>query len=120
MDAARKTNSTQINCEVIDNLTNWLLDSTLYETEVSTIVQECCERLQEAGIPLSRVFFSYTVLHPLYSSKSVAWTPDSRLNHESYEHGAEESDDWLESPFFHMVENNHIYLRRRLSGDDAQ
>jgi adenylate cyclase len=120
MDAARNTLTNQINCNIIDDLTNWLLDSTLHEAEVSTLVTECCERLRESGVPLSRVFFSYSVLHPLFSSKSVAWKHDSSLNHESYEHGAEESDDWLESPFFHMVENNLDFLRRRLIGDDAK
>jgi adenylate cyclase len=104
----------------ISDLTNWLLNSTFEDLEVATIVSECCERLVEAGIPLTRVFFSYTVLHPLYSSKSVAWRPGTNLNHESYEHGAEESDDWLQSPFYHMVENDLKLLRCKLTGDESQ
>ncbi|NNE37089.1 MAG: adenylate/guanylate cyclase domain-containing protein [Gammaproteobacteria bacterium] len=104
----------------ISDLTNWLLDTTFDNYEVATLVSECSERLITAGIPLSRVFFSYTILHPLYSSKSVAWQPGAKLDHESYAHGAEESDDWLQSPFYHMVENDLNSLRRRLSGSKSE
>ncbi len=50
---------------LVDKAARWLLEQSLFDTDLSEMMTGCLERLAAAGIPLSRAHMALTVLHPL-------------------------------------------------------
>ena len=51
---------------LIDKVSDWLKQVSLRNTDLETVIRGCCERLAATGIPLKRIHFSLSMLHPLY------------------------------------------------------
>ncbi len=106
----------------IDEAANWLIDQALGDTSLEDLFQGCCERLIQAGIPISRGYVTFRILHPLYFSMGLTWVTGEPLLHENYGHEPRGplSDDFKRSPFYRMIMGNEHTLRRRLVGDQAE
>jgi adenylate cyclase len=107
---------------LIDDIASWLMASTLGSTPFEEIFSGCCERLFATGLPLARAHIAYRILHPLYGAMSHTWTRGVGLQVEGHSHIEDNQsapEDWLRSPFFHIIEHRLPFLRRRLTGPDA-
>jgi len=103
----------------IDSLADWLMECALDDVDIQRVIAECCDRLVAAGIPLWRVQMSFRTLHPLISAISVIWLAGEVVS-EGHPHGrSEQTEDWLRSPFHHMLKTRTKVLRRRLTGPEA-
>jgi len=103
---------------LIELVADWLRKQNLKESSLQEIASGCCERLHAAGMPIARVQFSFSVLHPLYRALSFTWLRGKGLEVEGHRHMApgESVDRFSKSPYFHLLHNNLDYLRRRLDG----
>ena len=52
---------------------DWLTQSSLAGDDLETMVRGFCERLAAAGLPLTRVHLSFSMLHPLYDALGFTW-----------------------------------------------
>ena len=108
---------------LIDGIADWLMSQALGEGEVQDIVGGCCDRLLAVGIPLWRSFVSFRILHPKFASVSIIWRRDKRtgtVEHIETLHGqAFTSEEWRQSPMYHMLSTQIPFLRRRLKGEEV-
>ncbi len=104
--------------DLIGTVADWLMDQALGETAVDELFDGCCARLRAAGVPLTRAFIGFRVLHPLVSVMSLVWRPDRGLVTERFLHDST-GGGWDRSPFKYLVENSIPHMRRRLAGRDA-
>jgi adenylate cyclase len=98
----------------LDSLADWLIAQTLVDADVETVIAGCCARLAEAGVPILRAHFSFSVLHPLYSALGYLWHREGGLEVSGYRHLRDgmEPDRYLNSPYYHLRKNRLAFLRR--------
>jgi adenylate cyclase len=104
---------------LIDEVANWIMESALGETEVEALVEGCFVRLHAAGIPLKRAHVGFRVLHPLYGSETVVWTPEGGAQVQRYPASIDDSDEWRRSPGYYLISTGTPFMRRRLTGPEA-
>lgn len=115
MTALRNTVSTTL----IDRVGNWLTKSSLAGDDLELMVRGFCERLAAAGLPLVRVHLSFSMLHPLYDALGFTWERGRGMEVEGFRKKNElPSERFLKSPYYHLLNNNLEFLRRRI--DPAQ
>jgi adenylate cyclase len=108
------------NTGLIDRVADWLITEALAESDVESLFEGCCNRLQAAGIPLWRALLSYPTLHPLHASIWLTWNRGVGVGVvESLLGFSSTSDEFLRSPFYHMTQTRIPFLRRRLTGVEA-
>ncbi len=104
---------------LIDVVADWLMEQALANTGMVDLVDGCCRRLRAAGVPLTRALVSYRTLHPLFEAIWLIWKPGDGIDTFEMPHGATGNQMFRDSPFFHMVENDIPFVRRKLTGEDA-
>ena len=106
--------------EEIGSIVDWLVQQGLDGRDEAALIADFCRRLCRLGIDLDQAAFFIDTLHPVLESQGYFWDVKqeasagrrdySRLEAERNEH------QWLESPFFHMLENSlgelHVPLFR--------
>ena len=60
------------------------MEQALGQTALADLFGGCCARLLGAGIPLSRAYIAFRVLHPLYEAMGMTWLRGSGVESESY------------------------------------
>ena len=73
---------------LVDRAADWLMAQTLRDADLEAIVRGSCERLHGAGVPLARVQFSFSVLHPLYRGVGYTWRRGQGLRIDAFRHQA--------------------------------
>ncbi len=104
------------NSKMIDDLSEWLLDQALSETDIESVLDGCFYRVHATGIPLARAHVAFSTLHPLYGGISFTWTLAAGLLHIPYSHSPAEPEQWLRSPLKYVIDHRLPSLRRRLNG----
>lgn len=99
----------------IDRIADWLMEQALAERDLEDVVVTCCRHLEEAGVPLVRAFFAFSVLHPLHRAVGITWTRGTGVKVDDYPHApGGVSASYRESPFGYMEEHRRGVLRCRL------
>ncbi len=98
----------------LDSLADWLVTQALADADIEAVIAGCCDRLAEAGVPLVRAHFTFSVLHPLYSAVGYLWRKNGGLEVSGYRHLRDgvEPDRYLNSPYYHLRKNKLASLRR--------
>lgn len=104
---------------LIDSVADWLMEQALANTGMEELVDGCCRRLRAAGVPITRALVSYRTLHPLFEAIWLTWSHGQGVGTFEMPHGATGHKMFRDSPFFHMVENDIPFIRRKLAGEDA-
>ena len=100
---------------LLDRVAEWLTNSSLAGDDLENIVRGFCERLAAAGLPLARVHLTFSMLHPLYDALSFTWKRASGVTIEGFRMPAgQKPDRFLQSPYFHLLDNNLQHIRRRI------
>jgi adenylate cyclase len=101
---------------LVERTADWLMGQALKDGDLKDIVRGCCERLHGAGVPIARVQFSFTLLHPLYRASSYTWQRGQGLQVDAFRHppGGILPERILKSPYFHLIRHGLDHLRRRL------
>ena len=107
------------NAEVVQAVSNWLIDSGLMGADFETLLSGFCDRLVDAGVPLGRAMIGMRTLHPSIDAEAVFWRRGGRIASERFEIDAREDSGWNQSPMRHMLDTGATTLRRRLQGAGA-
>ena len=102
----------------LETLSDWLITSSLHETNIENIFTGASKRLRALGIPLDRHHLSYPTLHPQTTGTALIWTPEQELTRADYmyEEHSKLVDEFITSPFYHLLSNDIDHLRRALIG----
>ena len=101
---------------LVERAAEWLMAQALKDADLEAVVRGCCERLHAAGVPIARVQFSFSMLHPLYRAVGYTWRRGQGLQVDAYRHttGNTPPDRWLKSPYYHLLKHGLDHMRRRL------
>jgi adenylate cyclase len=101
-------------CAEVSAISDWLVEQGLLRASFETIVKGFCERLVEIGVPLWRGFATIQMLHPTIAGVGCSWRPEAGISTEAFVYRATPSEDYLKSPFRHMLDEGSYSLRLRL------
>src|SRR5262245_52649649 len=100
---------------LMDKVADWLTHSSLAGDDLETMVRGFCERLAAAGAPLVRIHLTFSMLHPLYDALGFTWERGQGMEIESFRRRPGiQPERFLQSPYFHLLNNNLDHLRRRI------
>lgn len=118
-------------------LSRWITEAGLQGLPETELVGGFCERLVEAGVPLTRAVVGADTLHPTIAGHVVTWDSradsraDSRGNNtgrnaadvRQTDYGSapdpEADEKWLRSPFYRLYTTGETMLRLRLTDASA-
>lgn len=104
----------------VQALSDWLVQQGLRGTGLEDLLAGFCEGLRALGLPLWRGHISMRTLHPSFEALTFVWRPDTGIVRQPVAYTDGVSDEWLRSPYHHMIQTDNFALRRRLSGPDAR
>jgi adenylate cyclase len=106
---------------LIDRVTAWLKQASLRGDDLDTLIRGVCDRLHAAGVPITRVHISVSMLHPLYDALGFTWRRGEGMTVEGFRasRATDSKDRFLASPYFHLLSNNLDHLRRRIHPGDV-
>jgi adenylate cyclase len=87
-----------MNAAIFQNLMNWLVDGARSAADSKAMMQECCERLVEAGLPLWRVGVFIRTLHPEIFGTNFVWKPGTEVEITTVDFHILESEIFNTSP----------------------
>ena len=106
-----------------DTLASWVTRAGLIGRTESELMAGFCRRLFDAGVPLARAMVILDTLHPIYEGRVFRWRADLPDAVEAVDYGrtneGEAAENWLRSPFFHLLQSGEKVLRRRFIAGDA-
>jgi adenylate cyclase len=116
--------------DAVTAVNDWLMDQVLGDATAEDLLNGALQALQNAGFPITRAFFAFKVLHPLFDSLSFVWRKGQDIDIESHTPNEEGTENaFLNSPQNYLISQaqktglnraEKLRLRRRLSGPDAE
>ncbi|MEH6718466.1 MAG: adenylate/guanylate cyclase domain-containing protein [Aurantimonas endophytica] len=92
---------------------DWLMRGTSDERFADRIFLQLCDRLVAAGIPIVRATLQFRIHHPQWLGARILWRSGmEEAEIETYEHGAMESPEYLDSPVAEVHRGAPQVLRR--------
>ncbi|MEM7317710.1 MAG: adenylate/guanylate cyclase domain-containing protein [Pseudomonadota bacterium] len=99
-------------------LNSWMIRKGVLGLPHIDLLESYCRKLVELGVPLMRSHVTLNALHPVYGGVGFDWQHNEGPVRHEYHHQEQAPDDWLVSPFFHMLTNGIFELRERLCDMD--
>jgi len=87
-----------MNAAEFQNLMDWLVDGARSAADSKIMMQECCERLVEAGLSLWRVGVFIRTLHPEIFGTNFVWKPGTEVEISTVDFKILESEIFNSSP----------------------
>ena len=97
------------------DLANWLIQQGLENTQTEIWLEELCNRLVVAGIPLQRVNMSTRGHHPEIGAVAFRWHRDWESERFDYQRSSSAPADYLQSPLYHLMISPISELRQNLT-----
>ena len=106
---------------LIDDVNDWLMLQALGDAQIEEIFDGCCQRLDGAGISISRAMVTFRTLHPLYASMYLFWRRGEEVRTQKTHHAdAFTGEQFKRSPIAYMMAAGTPFLRRTLGGENVQ
>ncbi|HVH80236.1 MAG TPA: adenylate/guanylate cyclase domain-containing protein [Stellaceae bacterium] len=102
--------------EAAAQIDSWLIRDARFLPGSPEVLEQFCERVYAAGVPIDRVSLHQRAFHPQYRGVSRIWTPDQPMVEKFLDHGIEKTATYIESPVRLVVEEG-LSLNWRLEGD---
>src|SRR3954463_234069 len=106
-----------MNATELQKIVDWLIDGARSTSSPTQMMEEVCERLVEAGLPLWRVGFFVRTLHPDIFGRNFIWRPGAEGEFGTVDFKILDSPDFHASPLF-IVFQQGLEVHARL--DDPQ
>ncbi len=104
-----------------EDVARWLVAAGLEGVGVDALLEGFCERLVADGVRLWRGHCSLSTVHPQVAGYGYTWRRGQGLvDAAAYSHGQSDSEAYQNSPFRHMLEEQVLTLRYRLTGRNAR
>jgi adenylate cyclase len=105
------------------SLADWLADSGLRNLPLEELVDGFARQLNEAGVPVARIFASTNTLHPLVVARSLIWKrATGPATHFEFQHADIDHPSIQTSPFGEMFQRGvselRLDLRQPLAGEN--
>jgi len=104
----------------IQAISDWLIGRGLMASDFEETLTGFCERLVEAGVPLSRGMISMRTLHPTIDAVTYVWKPDTGTVGQTFGVDGVETPGWKQSPLNYLINNEQAVLRCDLTDPDAE
>lgn len=98
---------------------DWLAGEALSDRDPNELFAALCERLMQTGMPLLRAHLAMRTLHPLTRSVDLTWWRSRPIEVMPRAYAQSDSDVWLRSPFYAMLQEGRVEYRQRLDDADA-
>ena len=96
-------------------LAHWLADSGLRNLPLEELVDGFSRRLNDAGVPVARVFVGMNTLHPLVRARSLIWDRvTGPSTHFEIQHAEIDQAIIRQSPFATMLKEGIFEQRRKI------
>ena len=102
---------------LLDKVAEWLTQAALTGENLESIVRGFCERMAASGLPVARVHLTFSMLHPLYDALGFTWRRAGGLTIEGYRHVNDKPERFMQSPYYYLLSNGLLHLRRRIDTD---
>ena len=107
----------------IQEIGAWVTGAGLAGLSESLLLEQFCQRMRAAGIPLARASAMVDTLHPVFEGRAFRWRHDHSEDSPLVEYGrtsgtSEAAAQWQRSPFYHLDQTGEALLRRRLARGD--
>ena len=90
--------------ETAADIQNWLVREARFLPGNKELLEQFCERVAAAGVPIDRVSLHQRAFHPQYRGVSRIWWPDRPMDEKFLDHGIERTATYIESPVRLVVE----------------
>ena len=98
----------------VSEISDWIIDSALVGIDADKLVKGFCERLNEAGVPVSRVSVACSYLHPMFRAFHVRWSEARGVERGRFTHAGQQTEAWRQSPFKALLDEGKQELRFRI------
>lgn len=101
----------------IIELSTWLIQEGLRGTSRTEMLKNYCHELIRLGVPLFRANITQSALHPVYGAIGFNWQKEEGHEEAEYAHTERVPDNWIASPFYHMIKTAEFEYRERMHTD---
>jgi adenylate cyclase len=98
-------------------LESWLIREARFLPGNREVLEQFCQRVADAGVPIDRVSLHQRAFHPQYRGVSRVWRSDGELEERFMDHGIEKTAIFLESPVRPVIEDGKSF-DWRLDGNE--
>ncbi len=107
----------------IEGIADWTVKRGLAGDDEISLLHGFCERCVAAGIAITRGIAIIDTLHPVYEGRVFYWSGDKPLEVAMAQYAptassGEDAANWLNSPFYHLLQSGEDEMRRRLQQDE--
>ncbi|MGI9380023.1 MAG: adenylate/guanylate cyclase domain-containing protein [Methyloligellaceae bacterium] len=102
----KHASNTVADSPAVQKVSDWLVQQGLQGSSLEELFSGYCARLVDIGIPLWRGHIGMRILHPVYGSQTFTWRSDEGTIKDAFEYSPSNSEEWMQSPYFWMIENN--------------
>lgn len=107
----------------IAGIADWTVKRGLAGDDEIALLHGFCERCMAAGIAVTRSIAIIDTLHPVYEGRVFYWSGDKPIETAVSQYaptnaGGSDADNWLSSPFYHLLHSGEDEMRRRLDNDE--
>ncbi len=95
-------------------LNTWITRNGAREQPQLAFLEAYCAEVLALGVPLMRAHVTINALHPVYGSVGIQWQRDEGSDRREYGHSTDVREDWVRSPFYHMISAGRLDYRERL------
>lgn len=105
----------------LQDLPLWLVERGMRGLPLDAQLAGYCQRIFDAGFPMTRVLLGMNTLHPRYGAHTFVWRPGGggAIEYTPRERTLETREVYLRSPVHYMRSRGILTLRRRLDCDSA-
>ncbi|MEW9920877.1 adenylate/guanylate cyclase domain-containing protein [Marimonas sp. MJW-29] len=107
----------------LSDLTGWLIQQGLENTPIDAWLEQMCHRINDAGIPITRVNLSTRAHHPEIGAVAFRWHRDQESEQFEYRRSVDSNDvveEYRRSPLYHLMMSHSSELRQRLDVPDPE
>lgn len=102
-----------------EGLIAWLLDEARFYPRTREVIEQLCQRLVAAGVPLMRVVVNVRTIHPQIFATNYRWERGGKALIFAPGHDIVNDPEYLNSPF-KMIHDGAGGIRRRLEDADVE
>lgn len=102
----------------LTSLYEWLVDGARSSANIRTTIAELCNRLRDAGVPVSRFVLLNFQLHPNLLGTRFRWFEDGTIDQTNADLGLFKGADFLDNPMGQILKTRKE-LRRKLCDPDC-
>ena len=86
-------------------MNDWLIREARFLADNQAVLQQFCDRIANAGVPIDRVSLHQRAFHPQYRGVSRIWRRDAEMEEKFLDHGIEKTAIYIESPVRPVIED---------------